>query len=249
MIKIFKDKNSLSIGAAELFSQCAGKAIRKRGTFLVALSGGGTPRGMYETLASPLYRDRVDWEHTEVFWGDERCVSICDERSNCGMAFQYLLGRIPIPRENIHPILCEENPSRGAKEYEKFLRAFFKGQRPRFDLILLGLGENGHTASLFPGTGILHEMNNLVGCLHVKKEKYRRVSLTAPAINQAAVVAFMVTGASKASVLRDVLEGPFDPDRLPAQMIKPVDGELLWLIDRDAASLLTNISGETGKLL
>ncbi len=156
------------------------------------------------------------------------------------MAFDTLLDNVPVPRENLHPILCEDNPEKGAAEYEKLLQEYFKGKSPAFDLILLGLGENGHTASLFPETGILHESNKMTGSLHVQGEEYHRVSLTAYTINQATVIAFLVSGSSKASVLRDVLEGPRIPGRLPAQLIRPVRGELIWLVDRGAASLLAS---------
>lgn len=240
MIKLFRDKESLSIGAAGLFIECAEESIEKKNAFTVALSGGSTPKRTYEILASPPYRDRINWEKTNIFWGDERCVSICDERSNCRMAFDTLLDNVPVPRENLHPILCEDNPEKGAAEYEKLLRKFFRGRPPAFDLVLLGLGENGHTASLFPETGILQESNKLASSLHVQEDEYHRVSLTANTINQAAVIAFLVSGASKASVLRDVLEGPQAPRRLPAQLIRPVRGELIWMIDRSAGSLLAS---------
>ena len=240
MIKIYKDSELLSIGAADLFADCAFRAIDKKGSFSVALSGGRTPRRMYELLASAPYSDQINWEKTDIFWGDERCVSLCDDRSNCRMAFDNLLDCVPIPRENIHPILCEENSLRGAEEYEQLLMEYFKGQPPRFDLIFLGLGENGHTASLFPGTELLHENGKLTGSLHVQEEEYDRVSLTARAINEAAVIAFLVSGVSKASILKKTLEGPKGGDCVPAQLISPVDGDLLWLVDLDASSLLTN---------
>lgn len=156
------------------------------------------------------------------------------------MAFDTLLDHVPIPTDRIHPILCEEGPDRGAAQYERLIREHFKGGPFCFDLVLLGLGANGHTASLFPGTRVLHEKKRAVGTVHLEEEDFHRVTLTARTINQAAVIVFLVSGASKAPVVKEILEGPEDPDRLPAQMISPVEGELFWLLDRDAASLLEN---------
>ena len=241
MIKVFEGRESLSIEAANLFRECAKKCIKKKNAFTVALSGGSTPKRMYEILASQPYRDRINWEQTDIFWVDERCVSICDERSNCRMAFDSLIEHIPVPRENVHPIECDDNAFRGAEEYEKILKEYFKGKQPRFDLIFLGLGEDGHTASLFPGTGVLNENKRAVGFIHLKNEDFHRVTLTPPVINNAEKIVFLVAGRSKAYILKEILEGPKDSDRLPAKLIMPVNGELLWLIDRDAAGMLKDI--------
>jgi 6-phosphogluconolactonase len=184
----------------------------------------------------------VDWERTDVFWGDERCVPTGDDRSNATMARETLLSRVPVPPERIRPIHCHENPAQGARQYENLLKRHFGDGPVCFDLIFLGLGENGHTASLFPETPALEEKEKLVSEVRVAGEDFCRVTLTAPAINRAATVAVLVSGISKASVLRDVLEGPRDPDRLPAQLIHPLGGQMLWLIDREAASCLERVS-------
>jgi 6-phosphogluconolactonase len=239
MIWLYDDYEAMSNGAAGIFVQQARQAAQDKGWFGVVLSGGHTPQRTYELLARPPYRDHVAWGQVHVFWGDERCVPHADPRSNIRMARQALLDRVPIPSSQIHPISCGQAPQGDASEYEAVLGEFFGDQPPRFDLIFLGLGENGHTASLFPGSPALQEQEHWTAGVYVAEQDLYRVTLTAPLINQAAVVAFLVSGASKAGVLKEVLEGPPDPNRLPAQLIRPTDGELHWLADRDAAALLT----------
>jgi 6-phosphogluconolactonase len=238
MIWLYNDFNALSNAAAGILVQQARQAMQAKGWFAVALSGGQTPQRAYELVAQPPYRDSVSWRQVHVFWGDERCVSHGDLRSNTRMARQALLDQVPIPASQIHPISCGPAARQGADEYEAVLREFFGNQPPRFDLIFLGLGENGHTASLFPGSPVLEEKERWVSDVHVAGQDLHRVTLTAPIINQAAVVAFLVSGVSKAGVLKEVLEGPVDPMRLPAQSIRPANGELHWLVDRDAGALL-----------
>jgi 6-phosphogluconolactonase len=239
MIWLYDDYEALSNAAAGIFAQQARQAAQAKGWFGVVLSGGHTPQRTYELLAQPPYRDQVSWGQVHVFWGDERCVPHGDLRSNTRMARQALLDHVPIPSSQIHPITCSEVPRQGAEEYEAVLHEFFGDQPPRFDLIFLGLGENGHTASLFPGTPVLEERERWVSEVYVAEQELYRVTLTAPLINQAAVVAFLVSGAGKAGVLKEVLEGPVDPYRLPAQSIRPADGELHWLLDSGAAAMLT----------
>ena len=165
------------------------------------------------------------------------------------MARQALLDHVPIPVEQIHPIPGSQNPSEAAGCYETLLRGFFGGWPPRFDMVFLGLGENGHTASLFPGTPALEERQRWVAEVDVAEQDVFRVTLTAPLLNQAAVVVFLVTGAAKAAVLHEVLDGPHDPSRWPAQLIRPLDGELRWLVDRTAASLLVHETPERTRVL
>ncbi|MCL4535617.1 MAG: 6-phosphogluconolactonase [Bacteroidetes bacterium] len=238
MADVYPDLEALSDAAARLFVERAGRASSEDRPFRVAISGGNTPRRTYELLAQPPFRDQVVWERVEVFWGDERCVQTDDPRSNQRMAREALLDRVPIPKEHIHPVLCDEAPGRAAARYEALLRALFGGRPPRFDLVFLGLGENGHTASLFPGTPALDERKHWCAEVYVPGEGLHRVTLTAPVINRAAVIAFLVSGAAKARVLQEVLEGPTDPHRLPAQLIHPTNGELRWLVDREAATYL-----------
>jgi 6-phosphogluconolactonase len=239
MIWFYDDYEALSNAAAGIFVQQARQAAQSKGWFGVVLSGGHTPQRTYQLLAQPPYRDRVSWGQVHVFWGDERCVPPADHRSNARMAHEALLDHVPIPASQIHPIACGQAPRQAADDYEAVLREFFGDQPPRFDLILLGLGENGHTASLFPDTPVLDEQRRWVSDVYVARQDLVRVTLTAPLVNRAAVVAFLVSGAGKAGVLREVLEGPIDPHRLPAQLIRPSHGELHWLVDQDTGALLT----------
>jgi 6-phosphogluconolactonase len=239
MIWLYDDLEALSNAAAGIFVQQAWQAAQIKGWFGVVLSGGRTPQRAYELLAGPPYRDQVSWGQIHIFWGDERCVPHADPRSNTRMVRQALLDQVPIPASQIHPISCSQAPRQGADDYEAVLREFFGGQPPRFDLIFLGLGENGHTASLFPGSPVLGEEVRWVSDVYVAEQDLYRVTLTAPLINQAAVVAFLVSGVGKAGVLKEVLEGPADPNRLPAQLIQPRGGELHWLVDQAAGALLT----------
>jgi 6-phosphogluconolactonase len=237
---IYTDADGVARAAADRFVEIAQAAIAERGRFTVALSGGSTPRRMYELLASVEYRNRVSWASVHIFFGDERCVPPTDPESNYRMAVEAMISRLPIPAQHTHPMKCEDDPVEGARLYEQELRSFFDAATawPRFDLVLLGMGDDGHTASLFPGTPAISEQHAWVMANRVEKLKTFRITLTAPAINHAAHTLFMVTGAGKAERLAEVLYGPRDPDRLPAQLIQPVDGSLTWLVDRAAASLL-----------
>lgn len=240
MIRIYSDFESLSQGAAELFVAQAQAALKGRGRFSVALSGGSTPQRTYEILAHAPLRDRVAWDRVHVFWGDERCVPPEDPRGNALTAKRSLLDHVGVPEAQIHPIHCAESPEYTARQYEALLRSFFAGGPPRFDLVLLGLGENGHTASLFPGTLALREQERWAAEVYVAEQDLYRVTLTPPIVNQAASVAFIVSGASKSQVLKEVLEGPWDPMRLPAQLVRPElhGGDVYWLVDSEAASHL-----------
>jgi 6-phosphogluconolactonase len=238
VIEVYPDLESLSRAAATLLVEQANLAVAARGRFSVALSGGGTPRRTYELLAAPPLRDQAPWDRVHVFWGDERCVPENDSRSNAGMARAAWLDRVPIPATQIHPMHCAADPAAAARQYEAQLREFFAGQPPRLDLVLLGLGHDGHTASLFPGALVLAETERWVAAVYAAEADLYRVTLTAPLINQAALVAFLVAGDAKAEVLKAVLHGPRDPARLPAQLIQPQPGELRWLADLAAAGSL-----------
>lgn len=229
-------------GAAEFVRQ-AGAAVQLKGVFTVALSGGSTPKGLYGLLATDLtFRAQAPWDKTHVFWGDERHVPPTDADSNYRMASEAMLSKVPIPHAHVHRIKSE-NPDahRAAEDYEQTLRACFPspdGQPPRFDLVFLGLGSDGHTASLFPGTSALHEEKRLVVSNWVGKFYTERITMTAPVLNNAACVIFLVSGGDKALPLKAVLEGPYEPEQLPAQLIRPKQGRLLWLVDEVAARLL-----------
>jgi 6-phosphogluconolactonase len=244
MMRIYPNLESLSDAAAQLFAEQAKRAIDARGRFSVALSGGSTPSRTYELLAQPPFRDQVQWATVHVFWGDERCVPVDDPRSNYRMARQALLDHVPIPPVQIHPIPYSREPREAAARYETVLRGFFGERQPRFDMVFLGLGANGHTASLFPGMPVLEERQRWVAEVYVAEQDLYRVTLTVPLLNQAGIVAFLVAGAAKAAVLHEVLEGSQDPTRLPAQLIRPNDGALYWLVDQTVASLLPHEAPE-----
>lgn len=238
MIQIYSDLESLSRAAAGLWVEVAAGAIADSGRCSVVLAGGVTPRRTYELLAQPPYCRQVAWGLMHVFWGDERCVQSNDPRSNSRMARTALLNHVPIPPEQIHPIGCHNAPQDAATAYEARLRTFFAGQPPCFDLVFLGLGEDGHTASLFPGSDILTEGERWAAAVSGGHQGPERVTLTPLILNQARVIAFLVAGAAKASALQVVLEGPRSPRRLPAQLIHPEAGKLRWLVDTAAAQLL-----------
>jgi len=250
-IRVLVDDEDLCRVAAEEFVRLADEGVRARGHFAVALSGGSTPKTLYRLLAGEGggFRERVPWRHIHVFWGDERHVPPDHPESNFRMAYEAMLSRVPIPPSNVHRIPAE-NPdaSRVAEEYARTLREFFGlagGQLPRFDLILLGLGPDGHTASLFPGTDEVHEQTRLVAAPWVEKLDAHRITLTPPVLNNAAHVIVLVSGEKKAEMLRAVLEGEYQPDRFPAQVVRPVDGRLVWMVDQAAARLL-RLPGQRG---
>ena len=237
-IVVLKDAKEIAATAAKEFIHLANAAIRDHGFFSAAFSGGSTPKRLYETLAADT---SLTWEKIHVFWGDERHVPPDHPDSNFRMTEETLLSHVSIPASNIHRIRAEE-PDAGyaAQLYENDLNVFFVGP-PRLDLALLGMGSDGHTASLFPGTKALRETDRLVVSNWVGKLYSNRITLTAPVLNQATCVLFLVSGADKASALKGVHEGPFEPDQLPAQLISPVSGKLLWLVDQAAARLLDKI--------
>lgn len=234
-IEIYPDTASLALRAAEQFAALAEYATRKRGRFVVALSGGSTPKAMNALLATPRFVDLIQWEKVFVFWSDERCVAPEDPESNYGNARDTLLVHVPIPAANIQRIHGELSPEHAAQKYEDKLREFFAaGPSTRFDLVLLGLGDDGHTASLFPGTHGIRENSRWAVAVNHQEPPLPlvdRVTLTPPIINAAANVTFLVTGSAKAERLRQVLRDPYHPDRLPAQVIRPKNGKLFWLLD------------------
>ncbi len=236
------DAEELNQRAAERFVRLSMEAVSATGRFAVALSGGSTPRALYSLLASQTFQPLVPWSKVHFFWGDERCVPPDHPDSNYGMARVSMLEKVPVPTENLYRVPTEKgNAQSVAAEYERVLRTFFglnEGQQPRFDLILLGMGEDGHTASLFPGTAALQE-TGIVAANDIQKLETHRITLTISAINQAAHIVFLISGPSKALVLKKVLEGQYRPRRLPSQSIQPVEGKLLFLVDRAAASELT----------
>ena len=238
-VRVYQDIESLSRAAAWRFVEVASAAIEDAGRFSVALAGGSTPKRVYELLASGEFREQVDWSKCHLFFGDERAVPPEDAGSNYRMANEALLSRVPLPVENIHRIRGEGDVVANALAYEDELREFFGAvEWPAFDLVLLGMGDDGHTASLFPHSEALGEREAWVVANWVESLKAYRITLTAPAINNARHVLFIVTGAGKAERLREVIKGASEPERLPAQLISPTAGTREWYVDSYAASRL-----------
>ena len=239
-LRIFKDKQGLSRAAADLFVEIAALAIENRGRFLVALSGGGTPAHLYRLLATAPYRDRVKWDKSFIFWGDERCVPPDDNGSNYLQANEILLSRVPIPSKNILRIKGELSPQKASDAYAQTLREFADPglDWPRFDLVLLGMGADGHTASLFPGSQVEATSPTLAVTADYQDRPAKRVTLTPLVINNARKVLFLVSGESKAVTLSRVLSDRSNQELYPAQRIQPLDGKVIWLVDESAAAKL-----------
>ena len=239
-IIVSDDRDALNREAATRFVALARQAIADRGRFMVALSGGSTPKALFELLSTDEWRDQVDWSRTHLFWGDERYVPQDHADSNYRMTREALLSNIDVPAENVHRVVTEGgSPEEVAAEYERTLREAFgvgEGEAPRFDLIHLGMGDDGHTASMFPGTTAMHEAERLVVPVWVEKFQQHRITTTPVVLNNAAEVQFLISGGSKKEVLPQVLRGAYEPDRLPSQTVRPHSGALRFLLDRDAAS-------------
>jgi 6-phosphogluconolactonase len=239
IIQIFKDIHELSNSAARSFVDIADQAIEQRGRFLVSLSGGNTPMKLYELLGSQ-FQDKVDWSRVHFFWGDERCVP-ADDPGNCyGQAKKAFLDKVNAVKENIHRVESELKPAEAAYRYALVLQQFADGSLawPRFDLVLLGMGDDGHTASLFPGSPVDVTTPTLAVVANYQDRPANRVTLTQNVFNSARTVDFLVAGKSKAETLFNVLKGEHRPGLYPAQRIALHDGTLSWLVDREAASLL-----------
>ncbi len=239
-IRVFHDLEALSRAAADLFFTLSHMAISVRKKFAVAFSGGSTPARLYALLASDEYREKVTWKGVHVFWADERSVPKEHPESNYRLAYTSLLSKVPLPAGNIHRIRGEEDPRGAAEEYDEAMRQFFGGTLvPVFDLVILGVGEDGHTASLFPGSASLNERVRLAAPVLMDRPKIDRVTLTLPVLNHAAHILFLVSGRKKGDILRELLEGEYR-DTYPAGLVQPVNGSLEWLVDKDAAALLRN---------
>jgi 6-phosphogluconolactonase len=234
-IKVLPDPAAVAAEGAERFVRAVTKSIADHGRFSVALSGGHTPEAMFKLLASEPYKGRVDWAMVEIFFGDERCVPPDSDQSNYRMANESLLKKVPIPGDNIYRIRGEIDPNEAATEYGQILQEKFG--EGGLDLVMLGMGPDGHTASLFPGTAAVRETKHRCVANYVEKMKSWRVTLTAPFINRSKDVMFLVVGADKAAKVSEILEGPPNPDLLPSQMIQPVNGSVVWLMDAAAAGM------------
>ena len=235
-VRVFPDRHALSHAAADTFRSLAGQAVSDHGRFAAALSGGSTPQELYALLAEKPYRDQVAWERIHLFWADERCVPREHAASNFRLVKELLLSRVPVPEESIHRIAGESGADRAATTYERELRTFFgRDAYPELDLVILGVGEDGHTASLFPGASQLGEQEHLAVPVFLGDPMKDRVTLTLPVLAHARQVLFLAAGLSKRKVVRSILaEG--NPDGLPAGLVRPVTGDCTWFLDREAAS-------------
>jgi 6-phosphogluconolactonase len=238
-VKVYPDKDSLVAGTAEWILSACAEAIASHGSCSIALSGGSTPRSLFRLLASDDWRKRFDWSRIRIFQVDERTVPLDHPDNNFGMIERELLHGIQIPENNVHRVHTELGAQAAAEEYETQLRKSFPAPGiPRFDVLLLGMGEDGHTASLFPGTEALHETNRLVLGYMVQKLNASRITLTFPVINNARKILFLVAGQNKAATLREIFQGEGPELRYPAAMVAPLDGLLYWHLDAEAASLI-----------
>lgn len=238
-LRAFNHLEELSVHAAELFAEQSARSIHERDRFLVSLNGGSTPTRLFQLLATD-FRDKVEWSKTHVFWGDERCVPPEDVGSSYGQARELLLSRVPIPDSSIHRVKGELEPVPASEDYSRILKEFAEAgfDWPRFDLVLLGMGEDGHTASLLPGSPVNVSEPTLPVTAHYQDRPANRVTLTQLVFNSACMVVFMATGEKKAITLAEVLSERYNPELYPAQRIDPKDGELIWLVDEEAASKL-----------
>ena len=234
--EVWRDLAELSERAAELFTAAAYDGIASEGVFNVALSGGSTPKALYARLAQRSETESAAWLRTNVYWSDERCVPPTDEQSNYRMAKEALLDHVPIARQRIHRMRGEDEPSVAAQAYAAVLAENLVAPEYRFGLVLLGMGDDGHTASLFPHTPALDETERLVAANFVNKLQVTRLTLTLPLINRASNIIFLVSGAAKADALHLILEGDVDGRALPASLVQPASGKLVWLVDEAAFS-------------
>ena len=242
-IIICHDLNDVVEKVATLFADRATEFIRKKSLFNVVLSGGSTPEPLYQLLSSDRFRNKIDWTRVHLFWGDERCVPPTDGASNYGMATKSLISKIKIPFKNIHRIKGEMG-SNGACLYEKELKSFFaleKDTFPEFDLILLGIGEDGHTASIFPGSPVVNETSDMVAAVYVDKLSSTRITITPPTINNASNIMVLAGGNNKADAIKEIFEGDCKPDIIPSQLLREAKGKVSFFIDEAAASKLGSL--------
>jgi len=247
ILKVSASTAEVTRATAELFVDCAAEAVRLRGVARIAISGGSTPKTVFQLIAAE-YAAKVPWDKLQLFWVDERCVPPDHPESNYGMTRAAMLSKVPLPAANVHRMEGELDPEEAASRYESEIRNTFRlegAQTPTFDLILLGLGPDGHTASLFPHTEGLNEMARICIANHVPQKDTWRMTLTWPVITQGREVAFLIEGVEKAEIVRTVFAGAYDPETYPAQLIRPASGKLLLLLDAAAATGLTDATGTT----
>ncbi|WP_205508267.1 6-phosphogluconolactonase [Longitalea arenae] len=236
MLHIYKSPQELSAALAEWITQTIESTLQQRERFTWVVTGGNSPKQLYELLAASPFRERIDWSKMHIFWGDERAVPFTDSRNNAKMTFEHLLNKVPVVREQVHIMNTDLPPAGSAKAYEDLLHEYFKDDGPSFDLVLNGMGDDGHTLSLFPHTPVIHEKQAWVQSFYLEAQQMHRITLTAPLVNRARKIAFITFGANKANALYEVLKGAPNADQFPSQLIQPASGELHWFVDEAAAS-------------
>lgn len=234
-LHIQKDPTAVSHELAEWITRNIETTLQSRDQFTWVVTGGNSPKLLYELLAAAPYRDRIDWSRLHIFWGDERAVPFNDSRNNARMTFEQLLSHVPVVKEQVHIMQTDISPEASAEAYEKMLHGYFDEAGPTFDLVLNGMGDDGHTLSLFPGTAVIHETSAWVKAFFLQAQDMYRITLTAPLVNRAHKVAFLTFGANKAHALQEVLKGARNVDQYPSQIIQPASGELHWFVDEAAA--------------
>ena len=251
-LHVYKDAQELSDAVAKWIADMIGETLKKKDRFTIALSGGSTPQRLHKILAASPYKEQIDWSKLHIFWGDERAVPFEDSRNNAKMAYDTLLNFVPVPAAQIHVMRTDIAPEQSAIEYEKILHQYFDplpangeggsaaGEPGKsshsFDLVLLGMGDDGHTLSLFPGTEVVHEEKAWATAFFLKAQDMYRITLTKTIVNRSASIAFLTTGTGKAHALKEVLKGAYNPDLYPSQEIRPTTGELHWFVDEAAAA-------------
>ena len=240
-LHIFDDKENLSENLAGWICDLVTETLKGQESFSMVLSGGETPKILYQKLASEKYKSRIDWPRVRIFWGDERVVPFTDERNNAKMAFDFLLNHVNVPASQIHIMRTDIEPNFAVTEYRKMLHTYFDSTHHSFDLVLLGMGDDGHTLSLFPGSLIIDDNRYWVNSVYNESQEMYRITLMPAIVNKAKEIVFMVDGEKKADVLEKVLEGEHQPAQFPAQLIAPDTGELHWFLDKAAAKNLRKI--------
>jgi 6-phosphogluconolactonase len=238
MIHIQKNPSAITAALAEWITHAIETTLQKQDRFTWVLTGGNSPKALYDMLAASPYKERIAWNKLHIFWGDERAVPFSDDRNNAKMTYAHLLNKVPVIPAQVHVMRTDKEPQQAALEYEKILHQYFGEDGKSFDLVLSGMGDDGHTLSLFPGTEVIHEKEAWVKAFYLTSQQMYRITLTAPVVNRASFIVFLTFGANKSKALYEVLEGSADADLYPSQIIQPRIGELHWFVDEAAAALL-----------
>lgn len=237
-LHVYNDAAEVSAHLAEWITQKIETTLATKDRFTFVVTGGNSPKQLYALLAAAPYKDRIDWTKMHIFWGDERAVPFDDSRNNAKMTFEHLLNKVPVVKEQVHIMDTKLQPAESARAYEAILHKYFDDTGATFDLVLNGMGDDGHTLSLFPHTSVIHEKDAWVSSFYLEAQQMYRITLTAPVVNRAHAVVFLTFGENKAKALYEVTRGEKNIDQYPSQIIQPASGQLHWFVDEAAASLL-----------